>query len=271
MLRCEKRCRQAGLKKGRPKRTQRWHAARLLINAHHHPSRSYCKTEPRRNAVPWRTESSDTWVARAPIVVDLARGCRWVLARALGLVPCLRGCRNSGSVGYAVKHWVRWLYDNCKFPVFSPSLSPFLVCPFSSAIINFVMVNWQNPVTITHELSALAPIPFRLYFPFFFYNSCRRARQIFTRRRRDLSVRLFSSRSNRERADNHPRGSWEFICNLGFEWGLVSGRRQWRWTIAVSSASFLTSLPRPCVFHVGQRVFPNSFTLPLGWLPSPMY
>lgn len=29
------------------------------------------------------------------------------------------------------------------------------------------MVNWQNPVTITHELSALAPIPFRLYILLF--------------------------------------------------------------------------------------------------------
>jgi hypothetical protein len=113
------------------------------------------------------------------------------------------------------------------------------------------MVNWQNPVTVTHELSALAPLLFRL-FPFFlFLNSCRRSRQVFTCRRRDLSVRLFSFRSHCERADNHPRGSWEFICNLGFEWGLFSGRRQWRWTIAVSSASF----PISAMFHGGQRNF----------------
>jgi len=29
--------------------------------------------------------------------------------------------------------------------------------------------------------------------------------------------------------------SWEFICNLGFEYSLLRGRRQWRWTAAVST------------------------------------
>ena len=27
--------------------------------------------------------------------------------------------------------------------------------------------------------------------------------------------------------------SWEFICNLSFEWSLIRRRRQWRWTAAV--------------------------------------
>ena len=51
---------------------------------------------------------------------------------------------------------------NCKFPVFSPSLSPSPVRPISPP----VMVNWQNPVTITHEISALAPPLFRFFFLF---------------------------------------------------------------------------------------------------------
>ena len=158
--------------------------------------------------------------------------------------------------------------------VSSPSSHPpFLLFLYALSPLPSLTSSWSTGrIPSQSPTSSVRWLQFRSVFIFpFFYNSCRRARQIFTRRRRDLSVRLFSSRSNRERADNHPRGSWEFICNLGFEWGLVSGRRQWRWTIAVSSASFLTSLPRPCVFHVGQRVFPNSFTLPLGWLPSPMY
>jgi hypothetical protein len=29
-------------------------------------------------------------------------------------------------------------------------------------------------------------------------------------------------------------GSWEFICSLHFEYGLLRGRRRWRWTDAVS-------------------------------------
>jgi len=35
-----------------------------------------------------------------------------------------------------------------------------------------------------------------------------------------------------------PHVSWEFICNIGFEYGLLRGRRLWRWTAAVSGPSF---------------------------------
>ena len=36
--------------------------------------------------------------------------------------------------------------------------------------------------------------------------------------------------------------SWEFICNLGFEYGLLRGRRQWRWTAAVSTPTHHTTI-----------------------------
>jgi len=35
---------------------------------------------------------------------------------------------------------------------------------------------------------------------------------------------------------------WEFICNLGFEWGLAWGRRQWRWTITFYILTRLATL-----------------------------
>ncbi|KAH9969355.1 hypothetical protein BJV74DRAFT_867900 [Russula compacta] len=52
------------------------------------------------------------------------------------------------------------------------------------------MVDWQNPTTILQELGALVKVIHVVD-----------------------GVYL-----------------WEFICNLGFEWALLSGRRQWRWT-----------------------------------------
>jgi len=36
--------------------------------------------------------------------------------------------------------------------------------------------------------------------------------------------------------------SWEFICNLGFEYGLLRGQRQWRWTAAVSTPPHYTTI-----------------------------
>jgi len=64
------------------------------------------------------------------------------------------------------------------------------------------MVNWQNPVTVAHELSALVKLIHVVN-----------------------GIYL-----------------WEFICNLGFEWGLFSGRRQWRWTVAFYVATRLATL-----------------------------
>src|SRR5438309_9526830 len=39
-------------------------------------------------------------------------------------------------------------------------------------------------------------------------------------------------------------GSWEFICNLDFEYGLLRGRRQWRWTDAVSTTPRHTTIAK---------------------------
>ncbi|KAI0270478.1 hypothetical protein BC834DRAFT_967265 [Gloeopeniophorella convolvens] len=55
------------------------------------------------------------------------------------------------------------------------------------------MVNWQNPVTLVNELGAVVKLI-------------------------HVADGIYI---------------WEFICNLGFEWGLVTGRRQWRWTAAL--------------------------------------
>jgi len=64
------------------------------------------------------------------------------------------------------------------------------------------MVNWQNPATISHEISALVKL---LHVVDGIY-------------------------------------IWEFICNLGFEWGLATGRRQWRWTVALYIATRLATV-----------------------------
>lgn len=37
--------------------------------------------------------------------------------------------------------------------------------------------------------------------------------------------------------------SWEFICNIGFEYDLLRGRRLWRWTAAVSVTPSLFTPP----------------------------
>jgi hypothetical protein len=85
------------------------------------------KTEPRRDAVPRRTESSDTWVARAPIVVDPAVGAGgfspaplgWCLAYAGAVILEASAMRSSiGFGGYMI---------TVSSPSSHPPLSPFLV------------------------------------------------------------------------------------------------------------------------------------------------
>lgn len=56
---------------------------------------------------------------------------------------------------------------------------------------------------------------------------------------------LERSYRHRARLSHSAHVSWEFICNIGFEYGLLRGRRLWRWTAAVSgpsSPSFSPSL-----------------------------
>ena len=59
--------------------------------------------------------------------------------------------------------------------------------------------------------------------------------------------------------------SWEFICNLGFEYGLLRGRRQWRWTAAVCTPPHHTTNANT------PTRFPNSSTSPVGSLHSPLW
>jgi len=47
---------------------------------------------------------------------------------------------------------------------------------------------------------------------------------------------------------------WEFICNLSFEWSLLQGLRQWRWTAAFYIACRLTTIAEVLVTFVGLDV-----------------
>jgi len=42
--------------------------------------------------------------------------------------------------------------------------------------------------------------------------------------------------------------SWEFVCKIGFEYGLLRGRRAWRWTAAVGSTFF--PVPFSVIYHI---------------------
>ncbi|KAI0298452.1 hypothetical protein B0F90DRAFT_702538 [Multifurca ochricompacta] len=47
---------------------------------------------------------------------------------------------------------------------------------------------------------------------------------------------------------------WEFICNLGFEWSLFRGRRQWRWTAALYIACRVATVSQVLSDLVGLNV-----------------
>ncbi|KAI0255665.1 hypothetical protein BJV78DRAFT_1177687 [Lactifluus subvellereus] len=47
---------------------------------------------------------------------------------------------------------------------------------------------------------------------------------------------------------------WEFICNLSFEWSLLQGLRQWRWTASFYIACRLTTIAEVLVTLVGLDV-----------------
>jgi len=68
--------------------------------------------------------------------------------------------------------------------------------------LNSVMVDWQNPVTVLQEFSAHIKVLHVINGIYI----------------------------------------WEFITNLSFEWGLLQGRRQWRWTVALYIATRLTTM-----------------------------
>ncbi|KAF8487254.1 hypothetical protein DFH94DRAFT_19582 [Russula ochroleuca] len=76
------------------------------------------------------------------------------------------------------------------------------------------MVNWQNPVTIAHELTALIKLVHVVDGIYI----------------------------------------WEFICNLGFEWSLASRRRQWRWTVAFYIATRLATLSDVATELIGMNL-----------------
>jgi len=64
------------------------------------------------------------------------------------------------------------------------------------------------------------------------------------------------------------RVSWEFISNLNFEYSLISGRRLWRWTAAVSG-NFFASFSPPLYqshYHPG-----NQWTFVLFFLPTDLH
>lgn len=47
---------------------------------------------------------------------------------------------------------------------------------------------------------------------------------------------------------------WEFICNLSFEWSLLRGRRQWRWTSALYIACRVATIAQVLADLVGLNV-----------------
>ncbi|KAN0118749.1 hypothetical protein V8E52_004860 [Russula decolorans] len=47
---------------------------------------------------------------------------------------------------------------------------------------------------------------------------------------------------------------WEFICNLGFEWGLASRRRQWRWTALFYIATRIATISDVLTELVGLNI-----------------
>jgi len=76
------------------------------------------------------------------------------------------------------------------------------------------MVNWESPVTIANELSSLVKFIHVID-----------------------GIYL-----------------WEFICNLGFEWGLASRRRQWRWTALFYIATRIATLSDVMTELVGMNI-----------------
>jgi hypothetical protein len=101
------------------------------------------------------------------------------------------------------------------------------------------MVDWHNPSTIVAEYST-----FVLHHLFFYQDLpvvlASRLGQAAARYRWGISVRLSNYCSSLKALDIPFFLSWEFICNLSFEWSLLRGRRQWRWTAAVRIPSFFS-------------------------------
>ncbi|KAF8496148.1 hypothetical protein F5888DRAFT_1705862 [Russula emetica] len=80
--------------------------------------------------------------------------------------------------------------------------------------LNSTMVNWESPVLIANELTSL--IKFIHVIDGIYL--------------------------------------WEFICNLGFEWGLASRRRQWRWTALLYIATRVATLSDVMTELVGLNI-----------------
>ena len=153
------------------------------------------------------------------------------------------------------------------------------------------MVDWQSPITVQNELGASILNVFEVFFPrliasnFSFSVTGRRLCQNRTCHRRNLYVRfspplcLERSYCHRAQGSRSVHVSWEFICNIGFEYDLLRGRRLWRWTAAVSvTPSLFTPPSLHQSYHIpsgNQRAFflfvffSHRFTLPVGSVPSP--
>ena len=138
------------------------------------------------------------------------------------------------------------------------------------------MVDWHNPHEISSELGASTSFPLSIIsvynFTLFSHNSPSLvdASNKFTCVVDGVYMcvsllpidRYYSHRS--KLVTNY--GSWEYICSLHFEYGLLRGRRQWRWTDAVS-----TITPRHTQLPRSRHVFPNSSTSPVESLQSPRW
>lgn len=103
------------------------------------------------------------------------------------------------------------------------------------------MVNWQDPVTIITEFGAFCDVfyaalsLFDVFANFYGIKICKTLTGAFVKLIHVVDgiymyVLLFVP-SFANCLDIFL--SWEFICNLSFEWSLLRGRRQWRWTSAV--------------------------------------
>ncbi|KAH9958770.1 hypothetical protein BC827DRAFT_1269365 [Russula dissimulans] len=83
------------------------------------------------------------------------------------------------------------------------------------------MVDWQNPVTVLQEFGALIKVVHVINGIYI----------------------------------------WEFITNLGFEWGLFQGRRHWRWTVALYIATRMTTMFAVITDLVGLNTYTHFVTL----------